>query len=115
MQDGCFPEDLMQKLLTLLIQRDLLSDTIFSRLLSPDMTALEVKSWKRLTLASCDLIAKRSVHVRRLNLSSTFFSSVTPCQQNIHVISELLRYDVQTVLVSLTKACKLSYAPSEND
>jgi hypothetical protein len=69
--DGCFPEDLLQRMFTLLIERGVLSEDALHRLLSSSMTGLNLRGWKQLSPASCSVIAQRCTLLRRLDLAGT--------------------------------------------
>jgi hypothetical protein len=68
--DGCFPEDLLQRMFTLLIERGVLSEDALHRLLSSSMTGLNLRGWKQLSPASCSVIARCTL-LRRLDLAGT--------------------------------------------
>lgn len=66
--EGCFPEELIQKLLTLLIQQNKMDDGILERLLNPSILSLSLAFSKQLADSSTKAIATRCSFLRKLNL-----------------------------------------------
>lgn len=66
--EGCFPEELIQKLLTLLVQQNKMDDLTLEKLLNPSIISLSLVHSRQILDSSAKAIATRCVFLRKLNM-----------------------------------------------
>lgn len=66
--EGCFPEELIQRLLTLLMQQNKMDDATLEKLLNPSILSLSLVQSKQIFDSSTKAIATRCSFLRKLNM-----------------------------------------------